>query len=137
MSWLEDPRVVAFEAASVDPGAFGHREHLYVAFCYLKELPLEEAVPRYVQHLKQLTRALGVPHKYHATLTWAYLVVLHDLMRDPEYACDSFDALVERCPRLLDARAGLLRDYYDDVELHSDRARELFILPRRGGARGW
>ncbi len=34
MSWLEDPRVVAFEAASVDPRAFGHREHLYVAFCY-------------------------------------------------------------------------------------------------------
>ena len=126
MSYLDDPLVIAFEAATVDPNSFDHRAHLYVAWCYLKELPLEQAVPRYVQHLQALTRTLGVPHKYHATITWAYLVVLNDLMQPDE----TFDALLTRHPSLLDAR-GALRESYDDRELFSDRARHHFILPRR------
>ena len=130
MSWLDDPRVTAFENATVDPSAFGHREHLFVAWCYLKELPLEQAVARYVQHLQQLTRALGVPHKYHATLTWAYLVLLHNRMRAAELAAADFDTLMRCAPSLLDARTALC-EFYDDSELHSDRARSRFILPRR------
>jgi hypothetical protein len=45
---LSDPLVKAFEAGAVDPQAFGHREHLYVAWCYLKTLTLEDALARYV-----------------------------------------------------------------------------------------
>lgn len=126
MSYLEDPYVVAFENATIDADIFDHRAHLYVAWCYLKELPLEQAVPRYIQHLQTLTRRLGVPHKYHATITWAYLVVLNDLMQ----AGDSFDLLLQRHPSLLDARGALL-DSYDERELFSDRAWHHFVLPRR------
>ena len=126
MSHLQDEWVVAFERATLDPARFDHRAHLYVAWCYLKELPLEQAVPRYVQHLQKLTRALNVPHKYHATITWAYLILLNDLMQ----ADETFDALLERHPSLLDARSAL-RDCYDDRELFSDRARHHFVLPRR------
>lgn len=131
MSWLDDPQVRAFEAAAVDPSAFGHREHLFVAWCYLKELSLEQAVPRYVHHLQQLTRALGAPHKYHATMTWAYVVLLSESMYSPGLEGADFDALLARCPRLLDARGGLLHDYYDAGELSSDHARRRFVLPRR------
>jgi hypothetical protein len=76
--------------------------------------------------LQTLTRTLGVPHKYHATITWAYLIVLNDSMQ----ADETFDALLLRLPGLLDAR-GALRDSYDDRELFSDRARDHFVLPRR------
>lgn len=123
---LDDPLVRAFEAAAIDPERFGHREHLYVAWCYLRELSLEETLVRYVTHLRRLTIALGVPEKYHATITWAYLVLLHGAMRDDE----SFQELLERHPSLLDHKKGMLSQYYSMSELDSPIARERFVLPR-------
>jgi len=125
-----DPLVRAFEAASVDPAAFHHREHLYVAWCYLRELSLEDALARYVHFLKRLVVALGVPQKYHATMTWTYVVALYDAMAQaPELG---FDALLDARPDLLDHRSGVLWKHYAKDELDSPEARERFVLPRRG-----
>jgi hypothetical protein len=121
--------VHAFETASVDPATFHHREHLLVAWTYLRELPLEHALVRYVEHLRKLTVALGVPDKYHATITWTYVIALADAMA--EHPQLDFDALVRECPQLLDHRAGVLASHYDRDELASDRARARFVLPRR------
>lgn len=123
-----DPLVEAFERGEVNPAAFHHREHLYVAWCYLRELSVEDALARYVRHLKALTVKLGVPQKFHATITWAWLVALADAMeRAPGSA---FDALLEANPSLLDARGGLSR-WYGAAELDSARARARFVLPER------
>ena len=125
---LTDPLVEAFERASLDPSAFHHREHLYVAWCYLSSLPLEDALARYVRHLRQLTVALGVPHKFHATLTWAYVLLLRDAMdRSPGVG---FDQLLALHPSLLD-RQGALAPHYAGSELDSPEARRRFVLPRR------
>lgn len=126
---LNDPLVVAFERASVDARAFHHREHLYVAWCYLCELPLEEALARYVRHLRALATALGAPDKFHATMTWAYVVLLHEAMHRAPGA--SFDQLLADNPALLDHRQGALYDHYDRAQLESDAARRRFVLPRR------
>jgi hypothetical protein len=121
--------VRAFEDATVDPKTFGHRQHLYVAWCYLRELPLEEALARFVAHLRRLTTAHGAPEKYHATITWTYLVALNDAMTEhPELG---FDELLLACPELLDHRGGVLAAHYDREELASPRARQRFVLPRR------
>jgi hypothetical protein len=125
-----DPLVESFEAARVDASAFGHREHLYVAWWYLRELPLEEALVRYVHHLRRLAAALGVPEKYHATITWAYLVLLHEVMQEDELAGADFESLLARHPSLLDRKAGLLSEYYEPADLASDVARRRFVLPR-------
>ena len=125
-----DPLVRAFESAAVDPRAFGHREHLYVAWCYLRELPLEEALPRYVRHLRQLVAALGAPQKFHATMTWAYLVLLDEAMRDPALQGGGFDALLARHPSLLRHPDGALAEHYDREQLDSEAARQRFVLPR-------
>jgi hypothetical protein len=124
-----DPLVRAFEAAAIDPSTFHHREHLYVAWSYLRELALEHALARYVEHLRRLTVALGVPEKYHATITWTYVVALHDAMaQQPEL---DFDALLRARPDLLDHRSGVLAKHYDRDELDSAAARARFVLPRR------
>jgi hypothetical protein len=127
---LSDPLVQAFEAATLDPAAFHHREHLYVAWCYLRALPLEEALARYVRHLRRLAVALGVAHKFHATVTWAYVVLLHAAMDRSPGA--TFDQLLAAHPALLDHRTGALHDHYDRAQLDSDDARRYFVLPRRG-----
>ena len=124
-----DELVRAFETATVDPAQFHHREHLLVAFTYLRTLSLEQALARYVEHLRRLTIALGVPEKFHATMTWTYVVALADAMA--EHPSLGFDALLEACPELLDHRAGVLAMHYDREELDSPRARARFVLPRR------
>ncbi len=128
-SSLSDPLVQAFERAALDGTAFHHREHLYVAWCYLCALPLEDALARYVRHLRRLTIALGVPHKFHVTLTWAYVVLLRDAMdQSPGLG---FDELLARHPTLLDRHA-LVAPYYDRGILDSEQARLCFVLPRHG-----
>ena len=126
---LSDPLVKAFETASVDPAAFHHREHLYVAWCYLRVLSPEDALARYVHHLRNLAAALGVPHKFHATMTWAYIVLLHDAMERSPGA--SFDDLLAKNPAIADHGSGALYEYYDREELEADEARRRFVLPRR------
>ena len=126
---MSDPLVLAFENAGLDRAAFHHREHLYVAWCYLCALPLEDALARYVHGLRRLTMALGVPEKFHATMTWAYLVLLGEAMdRSPGAG---FDELLEKNPALLWPRAGALEAHYDRAQLDSGEARRRFVLPRR------
>jgi hypothetical protein len=122
MSLVDD-----FEAGTVDPAAFGHREHLSVAWCYLKDLSLEDALARYVKHLRALTHRLGVPQKFHATITWTFMILLHEAMQaEPELA---FEMLLARRPELLDKRT-LLR-FYDQAQLDSAEARERYVLPHQ------
>lgn len=126
---LTDPLVQAFENTTIDAAAFHHREHLYVAWCYLRALSLEDALARYVRHLRQLASALGVPEKFHATMTWAYVILLYEAMaRSPDAA---FDDLLTKNPALLDHRGGALYTLYDRAQLDSDEARRHFVLPRR------
>ena len=80
-------------------------------------------------HCEQLTRALGVPEKFHATVTWAYVVLLHDAMERSPNA--SFDALLAENAALLDHRAGALHAHYTRAELDAEDARRRFVLPRR------
>src|SRR4051812_29277803 len=126
---IDDSLVRAFETATVEPAKFGHREHLYVAWCYLKALTLEDALLRYVHYLRLLASSLGVPGKFHATMTWGYLVLLDEAMHDPELRGADFQALLEKHPALLDRAA--LHAYYDPTELASPAARQRFVLPRR------
>lgn len=123
-----DPLVEAFERGEVNPAQFHHRDHLYVAWCYLRESSLEDALARYVRYLKALTVKLGVPQKFHATMTWAWLVAVADAMERAPGA--SFDALLAANPALLDARGGLSR-WYGAAELDTPRARSHFVLPER------
>jgi len=127
---LNDPLVRAFEAGAVDGTNFHHRDHLYVAWCYLKDLPLEEVVPRYTKHLRNLACKLGVPQKYHATISWAYLILLDRAMHDPDLSNKDLDAVLKKYPSLLDRDRGMLAEYYDKAELNSPEARERFVLPR-------
>lgn len=128
---LEDPAVLAFEAARIDPAHFGHREHLYVAWCYLRMLPVEDALARYMKGLREVVRVLGVPEKLHVTMTWGYLVLLAEAMHSMPGA--PFDALMEANPRLLTGGKALLEEHWSAEELASPAARARFVLPRHPG----
>ncbi len=127
--FLADPLVRAFESKTLDPATFHHREHLYVAWCYLSALSLEDALARYVRHLRELVSALGVPNKFHATVTWAYVVLVHAAMDRSPGA--TFDQLLDENPALLNHQSGAIYAFYDREQLACEEARRRFVLPRR------
>src|ERR1051326_8147367 len=99
MNTFTDPLVLEFEASTIDPSRFHHREHLYVAWCYLRRLPVEEAFERYVHHLRALAIALGVPQKFDAEITRTYIARLGEAMLRSPGA--DFDALLAAQPQLM------------------------------------
>jgi hypothetical protein len=124
-----DDLIRDFEAGTLDATRFGHREHLQVAFWFLQQYPLEEALARFVQNLKRLTVRLGVPHKYHATFTWGYMVLLDEARSRAPAA--SFEQVIAANPQLLLAPAAALAPFYAPDQLQSEEARQRFMMPRR------
>jgi hypothetical protein len=118
-----------FESGLLGAGRFGHREHLWVAHAYLQMYPLEEALARFVARLKALTLALGVPEKFHATISWGYMIMIDEAMRRAPGV--SFEVLLANNPLLLQPPAAALQGFYSRAELESDEARRRFVLPRQ------
>ena len=71
-----DITIESFEAGTIDPQHFDHEAHVYLAWLYLEQSPVFDAVWRYSDGLRRLTRQLGVPGKYHETITlgWLFLI---------------------------------------------------------------
>jgi hypothetical protein len=119
--------VERFEARTLPPWAFGHREHLLVAWTYLRAAPFENAAARFIGNLKRFAAHHGATGKFHATVTWALLMLLAEAI--DEHPTLDFDTLLARHPELLDTRK-LLNRFYDLDALDSDRARRTPLLPR-------
>src|SRR5262245_35756104 len=78
---MEDAHfVAAFEAATLPAEGFRHEDHVRLAFLYLREQPLLPAIAAFCAALKRFTARHGVAHRYHETITWAYLCLIHERM---------------------------------------------------------
>ncbi len=121
----------AFRKTTIRPGGFSHAQHIEVAWHYLKDAPLLEAMGRFERDLARLVTALGAESKYHRTITIAYVLIVHERRAEApddetyEKFCIRNDDLFE------DSRAPLLR-YYTEAALSDPRARRELVLPDRG-----
>jgi hypothetical protein len=128
---LGDEELVArFEAGTLAPADYHHREHLRIAFAMLRDADFGEAAVRFRSALRRYAAAIGATAKLHETLTWAYLALVHARMQDA--ADESSLAFLARHPDLLDHRAGALARHYDVPAITaSPLARRSFVLPER------
>ena len=124
-----DPTMPAFENGSLDPARFNHRLHLSLAWSYLQRDGFPEGALHFRRHLQNYVAKVGAQSKYHETITWAYLVLLNEelCLRSP--AGESFDAMIQRRPDLLDHRNGPIARCYSRAQLDSPEARRVFMLP--------
>ena len=116
----------AFEDGTLDADQFDHESHVYVGWLYLERYPLLESIQRYSAALRRLTARLGVPGKYHETITWFYLVLIaerRDTMRG-----EGWFAFRSENDDLFDA-ARILGRYYSKERLMGEQARQAFVLP--------
>jgi len=122
--------MATFERGDVDPDAFDHAAHVHVAWQYLDAFDLDEALRRFSTALRALTVKLGVPDKYHATITWFFMILISERMaRDPDADWRAFSAANAD---LIESAGTLLAAHYSSERLNSVLARHQFLMPDRG-----
>jgi hypothetical protein len=106
-------------------GGFGHREHLELAWNYLRVYPIEEAEGVMTAAIRHIARRHGAEQKYHQTITraWLQFVAVH-LQR---WGAESFEEFIERNPELLDGK--LVEHFYSRELIFSDSARAVWVDP--------
>lgn len=125
----------AFEAASLPEDGFHHRDHVRLAWLYLRRLPPAAALERFSDGLRRFAASLGKAGLYHETITWAYLLLIHERMQrfGP---CETFDEFAAAHPDLLAWRPSVLDTLYTKETLASPLARRTFLLPDRSSPSG-
>lgn len=125
------PTIEAFEAGAFDVASFDHAAHLFVAWQYLCRWPPDETVRRFRDALIRLTRDLGIPGKYHETITLFYLYEMAERLQAPENApvATVWPAFVRANPDLFDKAPTLVSRRYSPARLGSAMARRQFLLP--------
>jgi hypothetical protein len=125
----DDQLMADFEAGRVPEGGFHHREHIRVAWNYLRVHALPDALARFCAGLRQFAIAQGVPGLYHETITVAYILLINErLSASRELQWDDFAAAY---PELLAWKPSILDVLYRADTLTSERARRVFVMPDR------
>ena len=122
-----------FEQSKAPGGSFHHADHIHVAFAYLSQLPVLEALQRFSDALRRFATAHGKPHLYHETITWAYLFLIRERMVSASYP-QTWEEFAAANPDLLiweRGSGGILARYYRPETLTSAAARAAFVLPDR------
>jgi hypothetical protein len=109
------------------PGEFHHADHVHLAFAYLSEFPVLEALGKFANALRKFAAARGKPQLYHETITHAFFFLIRERMaRTPTLNWEEFS---RQNPDLLQWRGGILSRYYRQSTLDSDLARSVFLFP--------
>ncbi|HEX8619436.1 MAG TPA: hypothetical protein VF911_17780 [Thermoanaerobaculia bacterium] len=117
--------VTQFEACTLPPAQFDHRNHVRLAWLYLRDAPLLAALSRFRTSLQRYAGSLGAGAKYHETITFAFLFLIHErMMQSGPHS--SFGAFAAAHPDLFEP---ILLRYYRAETLSSERARRSFVLP--------
>jgi hypothetical protein len=94
--------VGAFESCALPAASFRHREHLLVAWTYLRALPFPDAAARFRHNLRRFAEHHGAKTKYDEAVTAHYLALLHERVLASPGA--TFEALLAASPELLARR---------------------------------
>lgn len=133
---MTDPRqmsdesfLAAFLDATMPPAGFDHEGHVRAAWLLLRRLPLAEAIEAICGGIERLATHLGVPGKYHRTLSQALVVLMAaGGAARPELSWEAFKRA--NGPLMDDARS-LLARYYSPERLAEPAARASFVPPDR------
>ena len=114
-----------FEACDIDASDFSHRDHLGVAFEFLRTYDFLNAAAKYSQCIKTIAIRAGATTKFNTTITIAFLSIVAERMESESHK--GFDEFLEHNPDLMSR--DLLAKWYSPERLGSDHARSQFLMP--------
>lgn len=123
-------QVVSEFEQGLAPQQFHHADHVRMAFAFVCEFPMPEALARFSAALKRFATSNGKPQLYHETITWAYLLLIGE-RRARAGKAQTWEDFAEENPDLLIWKGGILERYYEKATIESDMARRTFVLPDR------
>jgi hypothetical protein len=124
----EQGYIELFESGSISPSAFHHADHVRLAFCYLIRYSPLEALGRFCTALQRFAQVHGKENLYHETITWAYLLLIHERMARCAPS-QNWEAFADANPDLLTWKDSVLYHYYTQANLQSDLAKRVFVFP--------
>jgi len=122
--------IQGFEAGTLAGEGFHHREHVRIVWLYLRRYPLIETLKRFSDGLKRFATANGKPNLYHETITWAYVLLIHERVARNGSGQD-WAQFSQTNTDLFDWKNNLLKSYYREETLRSPLARASFVFPDR------
>jgi hypothetical protein len=126
----DDEFIQQFESGTLPETSFHHVDHIRLAWLYLRRLPLLTALDWFSAGLQRFATRAGKPDRYHQTITWAYMFLIHDRALDAGVSSTWADFAASNAD-LLRWRPSILGRYYRDTTLASERARKRFVFPDR------
>jgi len=118
--------VTALETCRLPNEDFHHRDHIRLAWIYLRQQGFPEAAARLVESIRRYAAHYGAAQKFHQTITMAWLALVEDARRRAPMGA-SFEDLLRAFPELLNLKA--LDEYYSSAVLDSAAARDTFVAP--------
>ncbi|NVK28245.1 MAG: hypothetical protein HWE14_09385 [Flavobacteriia bacterium] len=107
---------------------FDHRAHVRLVYTYLVDNEVTESVCLMRDTIISLLKHVGVEpsQKYHETLTKAWVLAVHHLMKNTD-SSESADDFIEKNKVLLDS--SIMMTHYSAGVLFSEQARSSFVAP--------
>lgn len=107
---------------------FDHRAHLRIAYVYLVENTVEEAVSKIRETLTNLLihARIEPAQKFHETLTEAWIIAVWHFMNKAQES-GSADQFIDQNPEMLDSN--IMMTHYSADLLFSEEARAKFVKP--------
>lgn len=126
----DDELIEQFAAATLPAAEFDHRQHLRAAWLFVRRDGMPQALSSFPAALQRFASVHGAATRYHATITWAFLLLVHERQaRQPAATWTTFAAANGD---LLTWKPSILESLYAADTLESDIARRVFVLPDRG-----
>jgi hypothetical protein len=119
--------ILRFEADLVPEDLFHHADHVRLAFAYLSEYPVLQALERFCAALKRFATARGKSQLYHETITHAYFFLIRERMA--RSSAPDWEQFARKNADLLIWKDGILTRYYHPATLQSELARRVFLFP--------
>jgi hypothetical protein len=121
--------VEGFLDTSLPADAFHHAQHVRCAWLFVQRYGMPGALEAFPAALRRFADAKGATRLYHETITWAFLLLIHERQQRvpaadwPRFAAANADLLAWK-PSVLDR-------LYTTETLASDVARRAFVMPDR------
>lgn len=106
---------------------FSHEAHLRLAWIHLRRYGLEKALFNMRHQIRQFAIQVGVPDKYHETITSAAVYAVHHFMQ--KSAQSDFPAFIEANSALQHDFKSLINSHYSSDIFKNEAARRTFIQP--------
>ena len=127
---LSDEDLLArFVDTSLPTDAFHHHDHVRVAWLFVRRYGMPQALTEFSEALKRFADAKGATMLYHATITWAFLLLIHE--RQQRLPSETWNGFAAANPDLLSWKPSVLDRYYTPETLWSELARRTFVFPDR------